>query len=83
MGRPFLSQDEAGMPQSGLLPLRDLQQQWNLDMLYILAQNESSVVGLLELAEAWGCDAGRYTLEQSVRLLATGRPAPIVWTWWD
>ncbi|MGG6269150.1 hypothetical protein ACQ4M3_25760 [Leptolyngbya sp. AN03gr2] len=64
-------------------PLRDLEQHWNLDTLYILAQSEASVVPLLQVADAWGCEVGQYTLEQAERLLGTGLPAPIVWAWWD
>ncbi|GAP97971.1 hypothetical protein [Leptolyngbya sp. NIES-2104] len=83
MGRPFLHCDEAGLPACGLLPLRDLERHWNLDMLYILAQSEASVAPLLHVADAWGCEAGQYSLAQAERLLGTGRPAPIVWAWWD
>lgn len=82
MGRPFLSQDEAGLPHSGLLALRDLKHCWNLDTLYILAHNEGCVAPLLQLTSTWGCDSGHYDWVQSERLLA-GRPAPIVWAWWD
>lgn len=83
MGRPFLSQDEAGLPNSGLLALRNLKQCWDLDTLYILAQNEGCIAPLLQLTNTWGCATGQYDLLQSVRLLATGRTAPIVWAWWD
>lgn len=83
MGRPFLPHDEAGLPQCGLLPLRDLDRHWNLDTLYILAQNEACVTPLLQVAEAWGCEVGQYTLEQAERLLGTGLPNPIIWAWWD
>ncbi|MBN8560114.1 MAG: hypothetical protein J0L70_06295 [Leptolyngbya sp. UWPOB_LEPTO1] len=83
MGRPFLRGDRDGLPTCGLLPLRDLEQHWNLDTLYILAQSEVSVDPLLGMAEDWGCEVGHYTLAQAEHLMGTGRPAPIVWAWWD
>ncbi|MGG6270900.1 hypothetical protein ACQ4M3_41420 [Leptolyngbya sp. AN03gr2] len=83
MGRPFLRCDREGLPSCGLLPLRDLEQHWNLDTLYILAQSEASVALLLQMADAWGCEVGQYSLEQAERLLGTGLPAPIIWAWWD
>lgn len=83
MGRPFLSGGTDRLPPCGLLPLRDLERHWNLDMLYILAQDEACVAPLLQVSDTWGCEVGHYTLEQAERLLGSGRPAPIVWAWWD
>lgn len=83
MGRPFLSGGTDRLPPCGLLPLRDLERHWNLDMLYILTQNETCVEPLLQISDAWGCESGYYDHEQSCRLLGSGRPVSIVWAWWD
>ena len=53
MGLPISFTPEHELPQGILLPLRDLENHWNLDTLYVLARSDECVAPLIALGEEW------------------------------
>lgn len=82
MGLPILT--GVDLPSGALLSLRDLEDHWNLDTLYLLTRGEECVEPLQNVAQEWGCEVIVYDRHQSGRLLGCTRAsAPIVACWWD
>ncbi len=84
MGLPIPVCTDVHLPPSILLPLRDLEDQWNLDTLYLLTQGDECVEPLQALGETWGCEVIVYDRHQSGWLVGhLPDSAPILAFWWD
>lgn len=65
--------------------LRDLQEFWHTDTLYVLAQNQMSITPLQALGEQWNCDTVQVIDgEKAQTLLGLYHDTPpIAVFWWD
>lgn len=84
MGLPIPVCTDVHLPPTILLPLRDLEDHWNLDTLYLLTRGDECVEPLETLGETWGCEVIVYDRHQSGWLVGhLPDYAPILAFWWD
>ncbi|MEQ8958371.1 MAG: hypothetical protein RLP02_10675 [Coleofasciculus sp. C2-GNP5-27] len=84
MGTMLPLNSQPPLPLS-LIMLRDLQEFWHTDTLYVLAQNPMSITPLQELGEQWNCDTVQVIDgEKAQALLGLYHDTPpIAVFWWD